>query len=75
MSIKLDQKIHRILVDHCGGKQQNVKDIPQATLTKMSKGVSNVTMSTIRRALASNNMTGEIIIYGAGTKTTINFFE
>jgi len=75
MSIKLDQHIHRIIVDHCGGKTQNVKGIAQGTLSKMAKGKSNVTVRTIREALKANGMTGEIIVYGNGTKTTINLFE
>lgn len=75
MSIKLDQHLYHLFLNHCKGKQGGIKGIPQATLTKMKRGQSNLTISTIKNALAENGMSGEIKIYGNGTQTTINFFE
>ena len=75
MALKLDQQIHHIIVQHCGGNAKNVKGVNEGTLTKMSKGNSNLTVKTITNILKENGMSGEITVYGSGAKTTINFFQ
>lgn len=74
MSQKLDQKIYRLLLDHCG-KRELIKGSNTTTLSLMANGKSNLTVSSVKKLLSDNGMTGEIIIFGAGTKTTINFFD
>lgn len=75
MSQKLDQKIYKLLLDHCGGKREQIKGSNVTTLSLMANGKSNLTVASVKKLLADNGMTGEITIFGAGTKTTINFFE
>lgn len=73
--MKLDQQIYKLLLDHHKGERSEIKGTNETTLTQMSKGKSNLRISTVKKLLADNGMTGEIILYGAGTKTTINFFD
>lgn len=73
--MNLEQKILKCLVDHVGGKQKDVKDVSPALLSRMSKGTSGISTRKLKEIMKANNMSGELVIYGSGTKTTINFFE
>lgn len=75
MSLKLDQHIYNMLLEHHKGDRKKIVSTNQTTLSQMSKGKSNLKISTVRQLLKDNGMTGEITIYGAGTKTTVNLFS
>lgn len=71
----LEQHILRCIVDHVGGKREDVKGVSMGLLSRMSKGTSGISTRKLKQIFAENGMTGNITIHGAGTKTTINFFD
>lgn len=75
MSLKLDQRIYNLLLEHHDGNRDKIQIGNKTTLSQMANGKSNLTVKTVKKILSDNGMTGEITIFGAGTKTTINFFE
>lgn len=73
--MNLEQQILKCIVDHVGGKRENVKNVSPAMLSRMSKGTSGISTSKLKKIFEANGMTGSIVIHGAGQKTTINFFD
>lgn len=73
--MNLEQKILKCIVAHAGGKQKDVKGASKALLSRMATGTSGISTKKLKEILRENNMTGDLVIFGNGTKTTINFFE
>lgn len=71
---KLEQLIHAELVHLCGGQQQKVKGVSQASMTKMRKGESSIKISTLKKVFEANGLKSEITITSnIGQTTTLKF--
>lgn len=70
----LEQNIHYFLVHSCGGYQKNIKGISQTQLSKMKQGSSGISTKKLAEVLKANELTGNIVLQGEKSQTTIKLF-